>query len=165
MYKYLLMSAAAAMAATIGGSDAAQASTTVFLGTSGGGSFCDYFVVAKGSSPLYAAAHYGSLSCGSQAVHDPGVKVKGKFPSTLAKGGEIPFADTTLEDIGYTHDAAIYDLTWPPSPDGTGQWAILFTTNGNSTFILNNGPQTIRKKGHALNKSSLADAIVALRAR
>lgn len=164
MNKYLLLSAAATMAATVGGTGAAQASTTVHLGTAGTGTYCDYFVITKGTSPLNAAKHIGATGCGTTVNNDAGLKLKGK-KVTGGKGGQYVFADTVLQQIFGTHDGSLWPFSSPLAPDATGAtWAIVATTNGTTSFVLNSGPQTNRlHPGKALHKSAIADAIKALR--
>jgi hypothetical protein len=155
MNKYLLMCAAASLAATAGSGVAAAATTVHFFG--GGTNFCDYFVINNSGGGLYAAVHYGGVTCGpTSAQYDAGARdKKGKVPS----GGSVQFADTTIAKADGLWDGLDFDLG---TPFGAAKWAIIVNTNGVTAFVLNSGYQST-KVGPSSGKSTLSDAIKALR--
>ena len=161
MNKYLLMSAAAAFAATTTGGVAQAA--TVHLGTSGTGSYCDYFIITNNAGGLVAGKHVGGLSCGSSVFNDPAYKAgKGAAPFGV-KTHTLGFADTVFALAGLSYDGLDFVFSTPLNPDSGGVWAILANTTGNTTYILNHGVTTSKVKPGAHHESSVAHAIAALK--
>jgi hypothetical protein len=150
MNKYLLMSAAAVMAAT-GGSTVAQAHAKTVHFTHSGVSYCDYFVITKGTGGLYAAVHHGGVSCATTSLqNDAGVDVK----------KTIQFADTTFAKAGIGYDGLDFDLT---SNLGKGTWEIVASTNGTTAIILNSGGQKPMKTKPGAKETTLSRAIAELK--
>jgi|SRR5215469_4430753 len=153
MNKYLLMSAAAAMAATAGGS-VAQASTIHF--TRSGVTYCDYFTVNH-TGGIYAAVHHAP-NCGSSAINDVGAigkKMKGGV------GHGVQFADVTWQYLGIASDALDFEVG---APLGSGHWNILVNTNGNTGLVLNSGGEKPNKVKPGAKLSTLSKAIAAFKA-
>jgi hypothetical protein len=160
MNKYLLMSAAAAIAATAG-TNVATAATTVHFHSAGGATYCDYLVINNSGGGLYAAVHHGGVTCVSTSLqNDAGVKdKKGKVPGG---GGSTQFADTTIARADGLWDGLDFDL----GKFTTGAWALILNTNGTTAFVLNGGSQSAKvKPGAKLTKSTASDIIKALRAK
>ena len=155
MNKYLLLTAAGAMAATSG---VAQASTTVHLN-----SYCDYFVISNTGGGLLAAKHMGALSCSSATYDvDAGIgPLKGKNPvSPKSKKGVDVFGDVILDRVGYSNNATAWGFSTPFSTTGT--WVIVYTTNGSTAAVLNSGNQS-KHQGMKSGKSAISDFIKAMR--
>ncbi len=159
MNKYLLLSAAAAMAATAGGRTA-QASTTVFFQSDNGGLYCDYFVINhKGT--LYAGQHVGGAYCGTSVFFDAGLRAKGKMPRFGNKTPLVAFGDSTLAVSGI-YDALLIVFSLPLGQGG--EWAVLYSSNGLTTYVLNAGKQfNAVHPGRKSNTSTISSAIAALK--
>ncbi len=155
MNKYLLLSAAAAMAATAGGGPA-QASTTVHFQSISGGSYCDYFVINRNGA-LYAGQHVGGAYCGTSVFFDAGLKAKGKMPYFGNKTPLVAFGDSSFSLFG----GLLFVLSLPLGPGG--EWAILYTSNGSTTYVLNAGHQADKAQPKGNKTSTLSKAIAALK--
>ncbi len=154
MNKYLLMSAAAVMATTVGGG-AAQASTTIHFASSSSGSYCDYMIVTK-TGKLAAAKHVGAPYCGSTVVYDAGAQDK---RDGAIGGATWQFADALLGYFG-VYEGLDFDL----NKSGTGKWAIVFSSNGVTAYILNSGIEENKViPGRKSHTSTLSKAIAALK--
>jgi hypothetical protein len=105
MNKYLLICAAAAMGAAASG-HVARASVTVHLSTN----FCSYFVITNSGGGLYAAKHFGVVSCASTGVNDAGVLDKGGKVPGNKNSGSVQFADDTFAKAGAGYIGLDVDL-------------------------------------------------------
>ncbi|HEX4159484.1 MAG TPA: hypothetical protein VHY79_13495 [Rhizomicrobium sp.] len=159
MNKYLLMSAAATVAATMSG--VAQAATTVNLN-----SFCDYFVINNTNGSLVAAQHVGAAFCSSTRLNDPGLYHKKEgvpgHAGKKAKSGAVVFGDTTWAYAGVSIDDAL-DFVLGTPYGSSSEWAILVNSSGSSTYVLNQGQEDHVLPGRPnSHKSSIADALKAI---
>jgi len=154
MNKYLLMRAAAVMAA-MASSGVAQANTTVHFKSSGGNSYCDYLVISPGAGGLYAAVHVGAVNCaGSSLEYDAGVKGK---KDKLLHDTSVQLADTSLAKAGTGWEGLVFDLGFPL---GSGPFCII--TGGTSRNV-SCGTQAPGKPGAKAKSSALSQAIGELR--
>ncbi len=155
MNKYLLLSAAAAVAA-VGGTTTVQASTIHFGTGSGTGEYCDYMIVTK-TGKLAAGMHVGGAYCGTSVVYDAGAQDK--------KDGAIGGATWQFADplFGY-YFAFPAGLDFDLSKSGTGSWAIVFSSNGSTAYVLNSGPErNMVRPGQKSHTSTIAKAVAALK--
>jgi hypothetical protein len=159
MNKYLLMSAAAAVAAVATGSGVAQAATTVHLG-----SFCDYFVMYNSGGGLWAGKHIGAENCGNSYLEDVGMWMKGTVPGAgKVKKGIVELAEAEGSEFCGVYGiscAVEWVVSTPFGPDGT--WAFLVTFSGSTALVGNSGTQaTLPGNG----KTAIAETVRTMRAK
>jgi hypothetical protein len=136
MNKYLLMSAAAALATSAAGS-AQAGSVSVHYGTASGGSYCDGFRGVTTAS--YAVGQHVYTACGySHNIEDVGLVMKGnKNIPKGKKGGNADLSDTTFAVFyGSYSEAILFDLQTPIAAGG--KWD-LWVGFSDSAFLGNDG--------------------------
>jgi hypothetical protein len=140
MNKYLLLSAAAALATTAAGT-AQAGSFSVHYGTSSGGSYCDGLIGASTAS--YVAGQHIYTHCSPSSVYnknleDLGLVMKGdKNIPKKKKGGNAGLSDTTFAVYDADYSVAIlFDVETPVAAGG--KWD-LWEGFGDSGFLGNEG--------------------------
>jgi hypothetical protein len=134
MNKYLMMSAAAALAVSAAG-EADAGTSSVHFASSGGASFCDGLILHH-SGHIYVGEHLFS-HCYSGAANLPVLGL-----GELWKQDPVGAKNVDLGDISIAynyHEAYIctYDLTIPVKAGG--KWAMWCSLNGDSAFLVNEG--------------------------
>lgn len=174
MNKYLLMSAAAAMATGVTGTANAAGYSVHFLGASGT-SYCDGYIGGTNSSGAAGGSHYYQV-CASlgytylKNIHVVGVKAGGTPPGKKAKS-QLVFSDTTyameyidLNEPTYAWSYAISFVLQSPIKAGK-KWA-LWVSFANSSASLGNegtlasGQYAKTRPGKAVKSTSVVDAIL-----
>ncbi|HEX4159482.1 MAG TPA: hypothetical protein VHY79_13485 [Rhizomicrobium sp.] len=148
MNKYLLMSAAAAMAVTAATGSAQAGAGMTTIGFTG---YCDYFVVHWNGKGIYTAQHVGYSQCGSSVLHDMGIGPK----NPRKKKGTADIVDGSLQQQDVD---LLYEFSTPFKDGGT--YTLWASTNGGSAFILGQGNYMLGKE-HGSN-TMISDAINAL---
>jgi hypothetical protein len=173
MNKYLLMSAAAALAATAG-TTVANASTTVGF-SKDGEVYCNYMVLSGPDNPstgaIFAGQDIGDAECGTSVFNDAGVYDKkatvvtpGKVKSL--KPGVVQFADVSWyvaeKGTDLQYDGLDFEFSYPFGPGG--KWAIVASEEGVTAEVLNYGKQIAHDDRRPNSgKSVISDAIQALK--
>jgi hypothetical protein len=138
MNKYLLLSAAAALATTAAGSAQAGSYSVHFLST-GGGSYCDGEIGTSNFSSNAAVGYHVYTHCSSA---DPnlvtvGLGEKGATPKKGKKKGHIDFSDITFGYLYAENAGILFDLASPVQAGGN--WDLWVAFSGSSAFLGNEG--------------------------
>jgi hypothetical protein len=135
MNKYLLMSAAAALATSAAGT--AQASSySVHFGTADGGSYCDG-EIGTATGNVYAGTHHFT-ACGTTFTNLVTEGLSGKIGTVPGKSKKaVLFSDDTYAYNYHENYAIDFELS---SPIKAGKdWALWVNFFGSSSFVGNEG--------------------------
>jgi hypothetical protein len=167
MNKYLLLSAAAAMATTVAGV-ADASSISVHFANASGVSYCDGMRASSGSQ-ITVGSHILStcssplpnlIVLGQNSKGDKGIPAGGK----AKKAGNLPLSDFALATIYHENWADLYDLETPAVAGA--KWDLWVAFGPTSTFIGNYGVLVAGQGSCAKNcETSFVQAIGAAQRR
>ncbi|MGD0192820.1 MAG: hypothetical protein ABSD74_18935 [Rhizomicrobium sp.] len=140
MNKYLLMSAAAALATTAAGS-AQAGSFSVHYGTAGGGSYCDGLIGTSDYASNWSVGEHVYTHCSSTDTNlvTLGFDTKGdkEIPKGGKKGGTITWSDMTFGYNYHENYGIAYQTEYPVKAGG--KWDLWVAFSSSSTFLGNDG--------------------------
>jgi len=140
MNKYLLMSAAAALATSAAGS-AQAGSFSVHYGTASGGSYCDGLIGTSDYASNFSVGEHVYTHCSSADSNliTLGFDTKGdkEIPKKKKKGGTISLSDTTFAYNYHENYGIMYQVESPVAAGG--KWDLWVAFSPNSTFLGNDG--------------------------
>ncbi len=134
MNKYLMMSAAAALAVSAAG-EADAGTSSVHFGTASGGSYCDGLILHH-SGHLYVGLHVYT-HCSSTDANLPVLGLGEMWKQDPVGAKNVNLADLTFAYNYHDAYACTYDLEIPVKAGG--KWALWCTLNGESGFLVNDG--------------------------
>ena len=138
MNKYLLMSAAAALATSAAGTAQAK-SYSVHFGTADGGSYCDG-EIGTSTGNVYAGTHHFT-ACGSSYTNLATEGLSGKIGTVpgdkKSSSKAVLFSDDTYAYLYHENYSIDFELS---SPIKAGKaWALWVNFFGSSSFVGNEG--------------------------
>jgi hypothetical protein len=140
MNKYLLMSAAAALATTAAGS-AQAGSFSVHYGTASGGSYCDGLIGTSDYASNFSVGVHVYTHCSSADTNliTVGFDTKGdkEIPKKGKKAGTISWSDTTFAYNYHENYGIMYQVQSPVKAGG--KWDLWVAFSSSSTFLGNDG--------------------------
>ena len=139
MNKYLLMSAAAAMATTAAGSAQAGSYSVHFQGNDGT-SYCDGEIGTSNYASNFSVGqhHYTDCSSADPNLVTLGFDTKGdKEIPKKKKGGTISYSDITFALLYGENDGIMFQLQSPVAAGG--KWDLWVAFSSTSTFLGNEG--------------------------